>query len=72
VTSLTDTYWLGYRHGQRVAEAQGLYDMEDALKREVALVGTSNRPHRAFALGELRGYRQATDRPHVLAHRVLG
>jgi hypothetical protein len=29
------------------------------MREELRLIGTSNRVHRAFALGELRGYRQA-------------
>lgn len=58
--SLHETYWLGYRHGKRVYEyAHTLADHEDALKLEVHLIGTSNKLHRAFVLGELRGYRQA-------------
>ena len=52
-----ETYWLGYRHGRRIAAHQTA--TEDALKLEVRLAGTTNREHRAFALGELRGYREA-------------
>ena len=52
-----ETYWLGYRHGQRIAAHHT--STEDALKLEVRLAGTTNQEHRAFALGELRGYRQA-------------
>jgi hypothetical protein len=52
-----DTYRLGYQHGRRIAQHQT--DTEDNLKLEVRLAGTTNQEHRAFALGELRGYRQA-------------
>lgn len=52
-----ETYWLGYRHGRRIAAHHTA--TEDALKLEVRLAGTVNQEHRAFALGELRGYRQA-------------
>lgn len=52
-----ETYWLGYRHGRRIAAHHTA--TEDALKLEVRLAGTTNQEHRAFALGELRGYRQA-------------
>ena len=71
--ALSDTYWLGYRHGQRTALHSDLADREDALKLELRLIGTTNRAHRAFALGELRGYRQALDRPSPImeAHRVI-
>lgn len=54
-------YWRGYRHGKAIAEHRPHEDHERALRLEVAL--TQSSPHRAFALGELRGYRQATDRP---------
>jgi len=50
-----ETYWLGYRHGRRIAAHNTA--TEDALKLEVRLVGVQNDQHRAFALGELRGYR---------------
>ncbi len=57
--AITETYWLGWRHGRRVAEYAVLVDYEPALREEVKLVGTRNRIHRAFSLGELRGYREA-------------
>lgn len=50
-----EMYWLGYRHGQRLA-ATGV-DRTRELRLEIQL--TDGGPHRAFALGELRGYRQA-------------
>lgn len=53
-----ETYWLGYRHGRRVAQTDTTENHERALRLEVQLAG--NTAHRAFALGELRGYRQAT------------
>lgn len=67
-----DSYWLGYRHGQRLANhGPVLADHEHRLRLELALIGTTNRPHRAFALGELRGYREASGLPEPLyAHRV--
>lgn len=55
-----DAYWLGYRHGRRLHEhGPHLTDHERNLRLELRLIGTTNRTHRAFALGELRGYRQA-------------
>ena len=58
-----DTFWLGYRAGVRMYQYAGmLLDHEPALREELRLIGTTHRPHRAFALGELRGYRQAADR----------
>jgi len=55
-----DAYWLGFRHGRRVHEyAHRLCDHEPAMREELRLIGTTNRRHRAFQLGELRGYRQA-------------
>ena len=50
-----DTYWLGYRHGQRIAA----YDTQTQTELRLQLRFTDTREHRAFALGELRGYRQA-------------
>lgn len=71
MSGLSDTYWLGYRHGRRTAEHGPSIDHEHRLRLELALIGTTNRPHRAFALGELRGYRQATGRPEPLyGHKV--
>lgn len=56
-----ETYWLGYRHGLRVHDhSNGLTDHEHALRLDLHLIGTTNKQHRAFALGELRGYREAT------------
>ena len=64
MTEINDTYWLGYRHGRRVQEYAGhLVDHEPAMREELRLIGTSVRRHRAFALGEIRGYRQAQDQP---------
>lgn len=53
-----EMYWLGYRHGRRIAAHHTA--TEDTLKLEVRLAGTTDQGHRAFALGELRGYRKAT------------
>lgn len=53
-----EMYRLGYRHGIRIAAHQTA--TEDTLKLEVKLVGSTDQGHRAFALGELRGYRKAT------------
>ena len=48
-------YWLGYRHGQRLAEHEPNVNHLPALKLDVILQG--NGRGRPFALGELRGYR---------------
>lgn len=56
-------FWLGYRHGKALA-AEAARDVEADLKLNVLLAGTTNRKHRAFALGELRGYRQAANLPN--------
>ena len=59
-TVIHETFWLGFRHGRRIHEyAHHLCDHEPAMREELLLIGTTNRVHRAFALGELRGYRQA-------------
>lgn len=57
----TQLYWLGHAHGRRMAE-HSLADHEAALRLELLLAAKDR--HRAFALGELRGYRQATGAPH--------
>lgn len=54
------TYLLGYRHGRRLAEHRPLENHEPGLRLELHLTGHTS-PHRAFALGELRGYREARD-----------
>jgi hypothetical protein len=61
-----DAFWLGRRHGRRIYEhAHYLADHEPAMRLEVQLIGAGLTPmtrrHRAFALGELRGYREARD-----------
>ena len=62
-------YWLGHNRGRRLAEHQPLENHERALRTGLALAG--NTRHRAFALGELRGYRQAADLPQPLyGHKV--
>ncbi len=64
-----DLYWLGYRHGKRLVEHEPNVNHLPGLKLGVILAGTRGRP---FALGELRGYRQAADLPQPLyGHRVL-
>ena len=55
-----DLYWLGYRAGRRLAEYQPNEDHERSLRFAVKIAGIKGR---AFALGELRGYRQAVDQP---------
>lgn len=60
-----EAYWLGYRHGRRAYEhTYTIRDLEPDLRLEVQLIGDGRTPmtrrHRAFALGELRGYREAT------------
>ena len=62
-----DSYWLGYRHGRRLAEHEPNIDHMPALRWEAKF---SSRPGRAFALGELRGYREAVGAPYVEAHRL--
>jgi hypothetical protein len=52
-----ESYWLGYRHGRRIAQAASPVDHEQALRLELQL--STSRVHRAWALGELRGYREA-------------
>jgi hypothetical protein len=60
-TVVHDYYWLGWRTGKRVAAFADLQNHEARLKLEVHLIGDSapRRNARAFALGELRGYREA-------------
>ena len=63
-------YARGREHGRRLAE-HTTADHEHALWLDLALMGKRNRDHRAFALGELRGYRQAAGLPEPLyGHRV--
>ena len=65
-----DLYWLGYRHGKRLAEHSPLVDPLPGLRLDVLLQG--NGPGRPFALGELRGYREAAGLPEPLyGHKVL-
>jgi hypothetical protein len=54
-----DSYWLGYRHGKALAEHQPNENHEPALRFQVDAATAPTNPHRAFALGELRGYREA-------------
>lgn len=54
-----DRYRMGHSHGRRLAQHRPEVDHEQALRLEVQLVGTTNRYRRAWALGELRGYRTA-------------
>lgn len=64
-------YRRGLEYGRRLANYSPLIDHEQHLRDELALVGTTNRDHRAFALGELRGYRQAAGYPMPLyGHKV--
>ena len=61
-------YGLGYQHGRRLAQDDPMHDRERELKLGVLLAG---RKGRAFALGELRGYRQAAGLPEPLyGHRL--
>ena len=66
-------YQRGREHGRRTAEHAPLYAHEHRLRLELALMGKRNRDHRAFALGELRGYRQAVGLPEPIieAHRII-
>ena len=65
-----DSYWLGYQHGRRLHEHQPNENHERALRLGVKLAGNKGR---AWALGELRGYRQAAGLPEPLyGHRILG
>ena len=50
-----DWYWRGYRIGKTEYADETLIDRERMLKAE--LHTATRRTHRAFALGELRGYR---------------
>jgi len=52
-----ESYWLGYRHGRILAHHEPNVDRTATLWLEVKL--STSRTHRAFALGELRGYRSA-------------
>lgn len=56
-----ELYWLGYRSGRNLAQHENEHgareNREKALRLEVHLTGSL--PHRAFAVGELRGYRIA-------------
>ena len=67
-------YQRGREHGRRTAEHSPGFAHEHRLRLELALMGKRNRDHRAFALGELRGYRQAVGLPEPIihAHRILG
>ncbi len=63
-----DLYWLGYRHGRRLAEHDPGTNHLPALRLGLILSGLRGRP---FALGELRGYRQAADLPQPLyGHQI--
>jgi hypothetical protein len=50
-----ERYWLGYRHGKRLAEHEPHVTHLPSLRLGVLLAGRG--PGRPFALGELRGYR---------------
>lgn len=51
-------YWRGHRHGQTVFDDEQLIDRERMLRAEL---NTATKPeHRAWVLGELRGYRERT------------
>ena len=54
------SYVNGLRHGRSLAAYGQLVNHEPALRLELQLSGSSGR---AYALGALRGYRQATNRP---------
>jgi hypothetical protein len=64
-----DLYWLGYRHGKRLAVHEPHIDHLPALRLGLILSGTRGRP---FALGELRGYRVTSGLPEpLMGHKVL-
>lgn len=54
-------YLNGLSHGRALYAYMALTDHEPALRLELALGGQRNR---AYALGALRGYRQASDLPN--------
>lgn len=60
-----EAYWLGYRYGRNLAKQDHLIDHERTLKLEV---GLATDHHRSYALGELRGYREAMNRPETIRH----
>ena len=65
-----DLYWLGYRHGKRIAQHEPHQDHLPELRLNVLMAGQGR--HRPFALGELRGYRVASGLPEPLyGHKVL-
>ena len=65
-----DLYWLGYRYGKALSEHMALTDHQPELRLDLTLVG--NTRHRAYALGALRGYRQAAGLPEpLMGHRIL-
>ena len=70
---LTDLYRLGYGHGWRTGKAKPWRTTQAALRLEVQLTD-GNREDRAWALGELRGYRNALELwespSHVLAEQI--
>jgi len=51
-----EAYWMGYRHGQRLADHRPLENQEPGLRLELHLAGRQSEL-RAWYLGELRGYR---------------
>jgi hypothetical protein len=57
-----ELYWLGYRAGVRLAEHDPQVYNEAGLKLNLIFAG--NGRGRPFALGELRGYRQALNLPN--------
>ena len=60
-----ETYWLGYRSGKVLAQDPN-HNYEGELKLNVALHQAPTNPARAFALGELRGYRLAKEEQPVV------
>lgn len=50
-----DAYWLGYRHGKRLAQHNPHINHEISLKLDLLY---AREKHRAYAVGELRGYRE--------------
>jgi hypothetical protein len=56
-----ELYWIGYRAGKRLAEHEPHVSHLPALRLNVIFAGAGR--GRAFALGELRGYRQAAGLP---------
>lgn len=62
--SRTEKYRLGLASGRRLAEHRPDINCEPALRLQLSHLQSRYNPHRPFALGELRGYRQAAGLPN--------